>query len=272
MFTASASPTVTSRTNERAPLSTTALLLSVALGLFGCAAPGAAPEADPLNTSLNASAWAQASSLPVPPAHTGWRHQGMGNRPVSVYLPVQHQGRPALQGRSERGDSLVRLPLAVTGPELGQLRFSWYVDALNPLSDLADRHLDDAVARVIVQFDGDRSSFSARDHMLSDLIQMATGEPLPFATLMYVWDARYPVGTVIPHARSARIKTLVIESGSQRLGQWVNFERDVAADYRAAFGQAPQSVNGIALMTDSNNTQHASAAWYGPLSWTRAPY
>ena len=243
-----------------------ASLIAAALGLGGCAAP----SNDQLNTALNASPWAQANSLPTPEEMANWRHQGIGNRPASRYRPVDHAGRPALQGRSENGDSLVRIPLTVTGPALGNLRFSWFVDALNPLSDLADRHLDDAVARVIIQFDGDRSTFSSRDLFLSDMLQMSTGEPLPYATLMYVWDQRYPVATVIPHARSARIKTLVIESGPERLGRWVDFERDVTADYEAAFGQRPQRVNGIALMTDSNNTRHASAAWYGPLTWLPA--
>ena len=247
-----------------------AFLAGAALALVGCASPGPTNDDEALTKALNTSPWAKASRLPARSEHTAWRHQGIGNRPVSRYRPAVHQGRPALEGRSESGDSLVRLPLTVAGPALGTLRFSWFVNALNPLSDLADRHLDDAVARVIIQFDGDRSAFSPRDLVLSDMLQLATGEPLPYATLMYVWDHRYPVGTVIPHARSARIKTLVIESGPERLGRWVDFERDVAADYETAFGKPPLRVNGIALMTDSNNTRHASTAWYGPLSWASA--
>jgi hypothetical protein len=247
-----------------------ALLIAAVLSLSGCASPGSASDGESQTQALNTSSWARANSLPALSEHAKWQHQGIGNRPVSWYRPDHHQGRPALEGRSENGDSLIRLPLTVAGPQLGTLRFSWFVNALNPVSDLADRHLDDAVARVIIQFDGDRADFSPRDLLLSDMLQLATGEPLPYATLMYVWDHRYPVGTVIPHARSARIKTLVIESGQENLGRWVDFERNVAADYETAFGRIPQHVSGIALMTDSNNTRHASTAWYGPLSWPSA--
>jgi hypothetical protein len=237
--------------------------LAVASALAGCAtAPDLAGDA-----ILNASAWARGNTLPAASLEPQWRHQGIGTRPESDYQPVTHAGRPALMAYSERGDSLVRLPLAVQGPRLGHLRFSWFVDELNPHSDLADRHLDDAVVRVILQFGGDRSGFSARDNLLSDLMQTLTGEPLPFATLMYVWDHRYPVGTVISHARTSRIKTMVIESGDARLGQWVNFDRDIAADFQAAFGHPPERLDGVALMTDSNNTKQASRAWYGPLNW-----
>jgi hypothetical protein len=233
------------------------------IALAGCAA---APDltGDDL---LNASPWARANQLPVAKEKTRWRHQGLGNRPVSIYAPTLHAGRPSLEARSERGDSLVRLPLVADGPQLGKLRFSWFVDSLNLQTDLSDRHLDDAVARVILQFDGDRSGFTARDHLMSDLLQALTGEPLPYATLIYVWDHRYPVGTVISHARSHRIKAMVVESGEKRLGQWVDFERDVSADFHQAFDkQTPTGLQGIALMTDSNNTQQPSKAWYGPLS------
>jgi hypothetical protein len=242
--------------------------LAALLTLAGCAGLDRAP---PTDEALDASPWAQGSLLPK--AHKGarWRHQLIGSRPATIYTPGQHAGRPALKAESERGDSLVHLPLEVEGEALGTLRFSWFVDALNPQSDLADGQHDDAVTRVMLQFGGDRSTFSARDNMLSDLLQALTGEPLPYATLIYVWDHRYPVGTIIAHRRTPRIKTMVVESGTQRLGRWVDFERDVSADYLQAFGTPPQGLTGVALMTDSNNTQQPTRAWYGPLAWRPKP-
>ncbi|WP_372656924.1 DUF3047 domain-containing protein [Hydrogenophaga sp.] len=237
--------------------------------LAGCAGLPTDPEHE--EAQLNASGWAQANVLPVTDTQARWRHRRIANRPPSRYMPDRHAGRAALHAHSESGDSLVRLALQAENPQLGQLRFSWFVDALNPDADLRDRELDDAVVRVILQFSGDRSHFSQRDHMLSELMQLVTGEPLPYATLIYVWDHNLPVGTVLPHPRSQRIKLMVLESGEARLGQWVDFERDVAADYRHAFGLAPEGLRGIALMTDSNNTGRTSRAWYGPLHWRHAP-
>jgi hypothetical protein len=243
-------------------------VVMVASGLLtGCANPSTSAPSD---ASLDHSAWAQANQLPEPVSGAKWIHQRIGERPISRYTPMPHQGRPALKAESEHGDSLVRLPLSVEGENLGVLRFSLFANALNPLSDLADSQHDDAIARVILQFGGDRSGFSLRDNMVSDLLQTMTGQPLPFASLVYVWDHRYPVGTVIAHRRTARIKTLVIESGPQNLGRWLDVERDVSADYIKAFGHPPTSLEGIALMTDSNNTKHPTRTWYGPLSWRPA--
>ncbi len=220
------------------------------------------------SATVAASLWAQSNVLPLAVASGLWVHRSVGSRARSEYSTVEHAGRPALLASSQRGDSWMQLALQYSGPTMGRLRFSWFVNALNTQADLADRSLDDAVARVILQFEDDRSRFSVRDNLLSELVQLATGEPLPYATLMYVWDHRYPAGTVIAHTRTDRIKLMVVESGTQRLGQWVDIERDVRADYETAFGKPPKQLKGIALMTDSNNTLAPAQAWFGPLRWS----
>lgn len=239
-----------------------ALLPLTAVLLGACAAwsPHSTELVDP-------STWAEATTLPETDQEQAWFHQKFGNRTPTRYTVTTHQGRPALQADSDGGDSLMRLRLAADAPQIGVLRFSWFAEQLNAEADVADTGADDAVVRVILQFGGDRGRFSARDQRLSDLMQLVTGEPLPYATLIYVWDPVRPVGTVIPHRRSDRIRKLVVQSGPQGLGHWVDLERDVAADYRLAFGKAPERLEGIALMTDSNNTGVRSRAWYGPLRW-----
>ena len=40
-------------------------------------------------------------------------------------------------------------------------------------------------------------------------------------------------------------------------------ERDIASDYRRAFGEEPGALTSIALMTDSDNTRSTTRAYYG---------
>ena len=89
-----------------------------------------------------------------------------------------------------------------------------------------------------------------------------------YATLVYVWDNRYPVGTVIPNPHSNRIRQLVVESGPERLGRWVDVERDVQADYRQVFGEAPGALHSVGVMSDTNNTGATVDAWFGPVVFT----
>ncbi len=73
------------------------------------------------------------------------------------------------------------------------------------------------------------------------------------------------VGSVVVNPRTDRIRKLVVESGSARLKQWLDYERDIRADFRAVFGEEPGPLIGVALMTDSDNTQSEARAWYGPV-------
>ena len=79
-----------------------------------------------------------------------------------------------------------------------------------------------------------------------------------------------PVDSVIHAARTDRIRKLVLESGPQRLSRWIDYQRDIAADYRRLYGEEPGALIGVAVMTDADNTQGRSEAYYGPISLTTA--
>jgi hypothetical protein len=240
------------------------LALLTVLLLGACATPSSTDEGtDP---ALLSSAWAQTLRADGADGPARWMHMRYGNHKPTRYTATVHQGRPAVLAESDAGNSTLRLRLAPHDAAADRwLRFSWQVPALNERADLRDADIDDAVVRVILTFDGDRSRLSPRDHMLSELANLVTGEPLPFATLMYVWDHRYPEGSVIPNPHTQRIRKLVVESGTQRLNQWVDVERDIEADYRRVFGEAPGALTAIGVMTDSNNTGEKVRAWFGPL-------
>lgn len=228
------------------------------------------PEAEAV---IRTSAWASRSQVPGLRTSSGWSHKGFGDRPTTHYRPSLMAGRDALHAHSEAASSTLReMVSSKEGRQVDRVSFSWFVPALIEEADLKDRDVDDAVARVILTFEGDRARhFSSRDHILSELAQLITGEPLPFATLMYVWDNRYPVGTVVPNPHTDRIRQLVIESGPSRLAQWVDFDRDVQADFVHAFGETPGALHSLGIMTDSNNTGTTVEAWYGPIALSFAP-
>jgi len=139
------------------------------------------------------------------------------------------------------------------------------VPSLITLADLSQRDADDSPVRLVLAFDGDRSRFSAKDAALSELSEVLTGEPLPYATLMYVWSNHGTPGAIVINPRTSRIRKLVMESGGARLHQWLDYERDVAADFFKAFGETPGALLAIGIMTDTDNTRSSAQAWYGPL-------
>lgn len=180
-------------------------------------------------------------------------------------------GRDAVLSESDSAASMLRQQLRVEPSDLGKLGFSWKVPKMISGADMTQRDGDDSPVRVVLAFEGDRSKFSAKNAMLSELALALTGEPLPYATLMYVWGSHSAPESVLINTRTDRIRKVVIESGPARLDHWLDYERDIRADYEKAFGEAPGALVGIAIMTDSDNTRQKTKAWYGPLRLQSKP-
>ena len=244
---------------------------ALALMLAACAQPLPLPEsqseaaAAPVNKKAGPLAWVTVEAG-VP---SQWRHQSFPGKRISDYRTVLHEGRPAMQAKADSAASMLRQTLYVPAAELRQLNFSWKAPALISQADMAQRDADDSPVRVVLVFEGDRSKFSMKNAMLSELAQAMTGEPMPYATLMYVWCNTRAPGSVIINPRTDRIRKLVLESGEGRLNQWIDYRRDIAADFEAAFGEAPGALLGVGIMTDSDNTRSKAQAWYGPVTLTK---
>jgi len=238
--------------------------LTVALLLAGCAAP---PEGRPSGPEpLDPSAWSRASSVPRSGVDSRrWEALLLPGKTPVRFVPTTHEGRAALAATAESAASAVRHRVRIEPEHMGRLRFSWFVPELITTADLSLREADDAPVRVVLAFEGDRSRFSPKDAMLSELTRALTGEELPYATLMYVWCNQRPPGTVIANPRTDRIRKLVVESGAPGLNQWLNYERDIRSDFERAFGEPPGALVAIGLMTDTDNTRSVVRAWYGPL-------
>ena len=237
------------------------LMVAVA-ALMGCAARPTNPD----SIAVSATPWATASVSSRTSGTSGpWKHQEFPGKQSTNYRYDRMDGRDTVFAQSSSAASMLRQMVRVEAPDLGRLRFSWMVPALIPAANLRDRDLDDAPVRVVLAFEGDRSKFSARDAMLSELAHALTGEPLPFATLMYVWGNQSAPGTVLHNTRTSRIRKLVMEFGPGKLGQWLEYERDVRADFEKAFGEPPGALVSIGIMTDTDNTRSMATAWYGPI-------
>ncbi len=197
-----------------------------------------------------------------------WQHYPLPGKEATDFSVVELDGRRVVAASANASASMLRQPLRLKPADLGGLSFSWMVPDLIEQADMGLRQADDSPVRVVLAFEGDRSKFSMKNAMLSELSLTITGEPLPYATLMYVWCNSRPVGTVITNPRTDRIRQLVVESGAGGLSRWLNYERNIRADFEKAFGEQPGALVGMGIMTDTDNTQTQTRAWYGPLKLT----
>lgn len=148
-----------------------------------------------------------------------------------------------------------------------RLRFSWRVAQIDERATVARAEADDSPARIVVAFDGDDARLSLRERLFFDQVELFTGQRLPYATLMYVWDRHLPIESVTHNHRTSRIRYLTVEQGPGRLGAWLAYERDVVADYQRVFGEAPLRISSVGVLTDSDALKHEQQAWYGDIEY-----
>ncbi|MFZ4285985.1 DUF3047 domain-containing protein [Variovorax sp. HJSM1_2] len=232
----------------------------------GSGQPSAAPgNAAALEDSPDADAQEAATVAALP----GWQHVPFPGKTATQFQMVQHAGRSdVVAAYAASSASMLRRKLRVAPGDLDQITFSWMVPQLNTVADMSLRDKDDAVVRVVLAFEGDRSRLSLKDQMLSELALTLTGEEMPYATLMYVWCNRNQVGHIIHSPRTGRIRSMVVEHGPAHLNQWLDYKRDIRADYAAAFGEPPGALIGVGIMTDTDNTRTRSRSWYGAVELT----
>lgn len=198
-------------------------------------------------------------------AFAGWHPRPMPSKRWADFESVTEAGQTGLQVKADGTLSLMHLTLAPARTDAQRVRFSWWLERELPDADLAQADLSDSPVRLLLAFDGDRNTLSARNAMASELVKLLTGHDLPYATLTYVWTHQYPPGTVLHNPRSDRIRYLVVEQGAAKLGQWQHYERDFRADFQRAFGEAPGPLSGVGLMTDTDNTKASTRVVYGPV-------
>lgn len=181
-------------------------------------------------------------------------------------------GTVVLRADADAAASGLRQLLDVDPGALPMIEWRWRVIDLIVGADNQDRYAEDSPVRLMLFFDGDKRALPLKEQLLMDTAQLVSGQPLPYATLMYIWENRFPVGTVLPSSYTSQVKMVVAGTGADdRLGQWKRFERNYVADYRRAFGSEPGRLVGVGIMTDTDNTGERIQAYYGDVALKAAP-
>lgn len=193
----------------------------------------------------------------------GWNVLRFRNvRVPTHYALVPADGRHVLRAESRGGASALYRPVDVDPGVYRVIAWRWKVDRVLEGSDPRRKEGDDYPARVYVAFAYDPRSASAWQRTLYGVYKSFYGEYPPAGVLNYIWDTRLPQGTVLDNAYTSRARMIVVQSGPDRVGQWVQEERDLYEDYRRAFGGEPPRLAGVAVMTDTDDTGEHAVAYY----------
>ena len=234
----------------------TALLLAAAVTAHASAAP------------LLESPAASASTPPAP-----WHVVGLPNqtKPFTRFSVVDLDGKRAvkIEADSSFGDLVHRL---LPGTAADSLAWQWRVERPLERNNLREKSGDDSAVKVCVFFDEPIGQLSFVERQALRYFRARSTEPIPAATLCYVWDTHLPPGTALDNPFTRRMRYFVLESGAAQLDRWVAERRDLAADFRRVFGSECPTVPpvvGVSIGADADNTHGHSVAYVGDLSLER---
>ena len=174
----------------------------------------------------------------------GWKEKSfLGN---TRYELQTSDGQRALCAQSSAAASGLFHEMRIDVRKTPLINWSWKVERGLHDKDERSKPGDDYPARIYVVFSGGIAFWKTR-------------------AINYVWSSAQPVGAMWPNAFTGNAQMVAVESGPQRLGQWVSEQRDVLADYRALFGAEADDVDAVAIMTDTDNAGGSAAACYGDI-------
>ena len=201
--------------------------------------------------------FAASGSVPAAP----WHVVGLPGqkKPFTRFSVVDLDGKRALRvDADESYGNLVFLLPPDQKPE--RLSWRWRVDQLNTAADLRIREGDDTTLKVCTLWDEALEQVPFVERQILKIARSKTTEPIPAATVCYVWDANLAEGTELHSPFTHRLRYVVLRSG-ERGHQWSTEKRDIAADFMRLFGDEVKELPpllGIAVGADSDNTHTKS--------------
>jgi hypothetical protein len=198
----------------------------------------------------------------------GWDTWLFGpTKPATQYMTIQDPlaKQVVVHAHAVRSASALLLPLDPKAPQPLRVSWSWRALGLIEGADVSEAAREDSPVRLLLGFDGDHSKLSFHDQMFAERVKLVSGQEMPYAILMYVWANHQPVETIVPNPHTGRIRMLVIESGAAHIGSWQSYSRDIAADFRRAYGEDPGPLVMVGIMTDTDNTGTIVDSDYGDI-------
>ena len=175
----------------------------------------------------------------------GWEPKAFSGK--TQYQLTKEGSLTVLKATSKQGASGLGKRIKVDLSKTPVLNWSWRVD--NQLTGLNEQSKagDDYAARVYVIVDGGLFPWNTK-------------------AMNYVWSSNQPRGTTWGNAFLPKNAKMTAVRGSQdAIGGWVREKRNVRADFKTIYGLDISQIDGVAIMTDTDNGKGQATAAYGDI-------
>lgn len=179
----------------------------------------------------------------------------------SIYTMERQGDESYLKTESSASSSAIVFTKSFNVFDYPRVKWRWKIGNVYAKGNSQEKAGDDYPIRVFIMFkyDHDKASFLGRiKHRLGKSI---FGVEPPYSSLNYIWASRKHSTDIITNPYSADTKMIVLQSGGENAGKWMEEDVNIIRDYRRAFGEAPPATAQIAIMNDSDDTGEKSVSF-----------
>lgn len=189
----------------------------------------------------------------------------------TVYRLHDDAGRTVIRAESRNGASGLIHSRRIDPRRYPTIRWTWKIERVPRNGDVSTKSGDDCAARLYVAFAYDEREAGWIERLWHRTSAFFAGKELPGSALTYIWATTADQYSVVDNAYADSAKMIVLQSGNNRSGKWIAERRNILDDYRLAFKREPTEIIGIAIMTDTDNTEEDIVAYYGDIVLVASP-
>jgi hypothetical protein len=209
---------------------------------------------------------AATGNLLAPPSAASWISAPLPAQklPPTRFEVRQVDGRAAWRVEAEGSYGNLVHAVQGVGAQARTLAWRWRLERAIERADLQTKAGDDAALKVCLLFDMPAERVPFVERQLLRVARAASGQPLPAATLCYVWAPLAAAGGVLPNAHTRRMRWIVLRGAESPLGAWQVEQRDLRTDFLRAFGDETTTVPSLVAVlvgADADNTGGHGLGW-----------
>ena len=171
----------------------------------------------------------------------GWKNKKFKGETKYTLVTDPVTQKQVLQAISKDGASCLFFKQKINLAQTPWLHWSWKPETVFTNMYETEKKGDDYVARIYVVVDGGVFFWQT-------------------LALNYVWASSHPY--------TSNAQMLAVESGAEHANQWQYYKRNVRDDLQAILGKESQYIDGIAIMTDTDNSGLQATTLFGDIYFT----
>ena len=167
------------------------------------------------------------------------------------YQIVKLDNKTVLQAKSISSASSMYKEVHIDLQKTPYLNWSWRIDQRLSISDEQSKQGDDFTARIYLVIKGKWGFWQSK-------------------AINYVWANHSPINKVWanPFAGDS-VMMIAVRSDTDQTKHWYTEKRDVLADLKKHFGKDIRFIDGLAIMTDTDNSEGNALSYYADIYFSK---